>query len=91
MSRETPTPSKNSTIRFRLKTGPQCQCGLVARKIRLKLLHNFGYFATMILLERSMCFFCGLGVSKRIIPLGLCGIAVKFQVLGQAPISGDVQ
>ena len=38
-----------------------------------------------------MWFFCGLGVSKWIISLGLCGFAMNFPVLGQAPISGDVQ
>ena len=38
-----------------------------------------------------MCFFCGLDVSMPIISLGLCGFTVSFPVLGQAPISGDVQ
>ena len=45
----------------------------------------------MALLKRLMWFFCGLGVSKWIIPLGLCGFAVNFPVLGQAPTSVDVQ
>ena len=64
---------------------------LLLENFRLECLYNFRYFATMALLERSMCFFCGLGVSKRIISLELCGFAVYFPVLGQAPISGDVQ
>ena len=38
-----------------------------------------------------MSFFCGLGVSKWISSLGLCGFAINFLVLGQAPKSDDVQ
>ena len=38
-----------------------------------------------------MYFFCELGVSKWINSLGLCGCAAKFRVLGQAPISDEVQ
>ena len=38
-----------------------------------------------------MYFFCELGVSKQVISLWLCGFAVHFPVLGQAPISDDVQ
>ena len=45
----------------------------------------------MTLLERSMYFFCELSVSKWINSLGLCGFAAKFPVLGQGPISDEVQ
>ena len=63
----------------------------VLGKMQLECLYNFWYFVTMILLERSICLFCGLGVSKQIFLLGLCGFAVNFPVLGQSPKSGDVQ
>ena len=36
-----PCLPKKSTIRFRRKTGPQCRCGLVARKNQLECLYNF--------------------------------------------------
>ena len=45
----------------------------------------------MTLLERLICFFCELGVSKWIILLGLCEFVENFPVLGQAPISDEVQ
>ena len=88
---KTPTLSKNSTIRFLLKTGPQCQCGYRWEPSRYEAHNNFWYFLIMTLLERSVCFFCGLGVSKWIILLGLCRFVVNFLVLGQAPKSDEVQ
>ena len=82
---------KNQELDSDAKTVLNIDVTLLLEKFRLEYVYNFGYFATMTLLERLMCFFCGLDVSKRIISLGLCGFAVIFQVLGQAPISDDVQ
>ena len=82
---------KNQEFDFVAKTVLNADVVFLLEKIRLECLHNFLYFATIILLERSMCFFCGLGVSKRIISLGLCGLAIHFPVLGQSPKSGEVQ
>ena len=84
-------PPKNQEFDFVAKTVLNVNIALFLEKIRLECLYNFGYFATMTLLERLMCFFCGLDVSKRILSLGLCGFAVNFPVLGQAPMSDDVQ
>ena len=80
---------KNSTSSQ--KTVLNVDVALLLEKFRLECLHNFWYFATMTLLDRSMSFFCGLGVGKRIILLGLCGFAINFPVLGQAPKSDYVQ
>ena len=84
-------PPKNQEFDFVAKTVLNDYVALLLEKIRLEYLYNFGYFATMTLMERSMWFFCGLGFSKWIILLGLCGFAVNFLVLGQAPTSDDVQ
>ena len=84
-------PPKNQEFGFLAKTVLNVDIVLLLEKFRLELLYNFCYFATMIILERSMWFLCGLGISKGIISLGLCGFAVNFTVWGQAPISDEVQ
>ena len=65
-------PQKSKESDFSAKTVLNIDMTFLLERIRLECLHNFGYFAPMTLLERSMCFFCGLGVSKRIISLDLC-------------------
>ena len=85
-----PSP-KNQEFDFVAKTVININMMLLLEKFRWECLHNFGYFATTTLLEQSMYFFCGLGVSMWIISLGLCGFPGNFPVLGQAPTSDDVQ
>ena len=82
---------KNQEFDFVGKTVLTIDVALLLEKFRLEYPYNFRYFATITLLEQSMCFVCGLGVSKRIIVVGLCGFAANFPVLGQAPKSDEVQ
>ena len=44
----------------------------------------------MTLLERTMCFSCGVGVSKWTNLWRRCGFAVNFLMLGQAPKSDEL-
>ena len=90
-SHKTLMPSKKSTTRFRRKNGPQCQCGYRWEPSRYEAHNNFWYFATLMLLERSMCFFCGLGISKQIILWVLCGFAIVFPVMRWPPKPDEVQ
>ena len=82
---------KNQEFDFVAKTVLNVDIALLLEKIRSECLYNFWWFDTMTLLEQSICFFCGLGVSKWIISLGLCGFAVNFPVLGTAPKSDEVR
>ena len=70
------SPSKNQEFGIVAKTVLNIDEALLLENFRLECLYNFRYFATMTLLKQSTCFFCGLGVSKWIISLGLCGFAV---------------
>ena len=47
-------PPKNQEFDFVAKTVLNVDIALLLKKIRLECLYNFGYLATMILLERSM-------------------------------------
>ena len=90
-SREMPTPSKKQESNFAAKPVLKDDVALLLEKIRIECIYKFWYFATMALMERPMCFFCGSSVSKWIIFLGLCGFAINFPTLGQVPKSDYVR
>ena len=62
-------PPKNLQSDSVSKPVPNADVALLLEKLRLEYLYNFGYFASMTILERLMCFFCGLDVIKRITSL----------------------
>ena len=89
-SHKTSPSPKTQEFDFVAKTVLNIDVALLLEKFRLELLHNFSNFSSMPLLERSMSFFCGLGVSKWVVLLVLSRFAINFPVLGKAQKSDEV-
>ena len=86
-----PCPAKNIVSDFVAHPVLNIDVTLLLEKIRLKVQLNFWYFATMTQLDRSMCFFCGLGARKRTVLGGLCGSYGIFPVLRWPQKPDEVQ